>query len=253
MWAWYHATVGVKKSVGGWLREHWPVLIPAGIVAAGAAWLLAPRSKAVVAYPTTGSDTGTFRADAQGLAAALRAAGWPTVLAPVATQPALAAVLAASRPVAKLVLVGHGTSAMFLRGSLDLTPDALASMLAPTIASRATVGLAGCRAGADTGEPDWGPYAYGPGGATSFAGQLRDALVRLRVTGAVRAHSSTGGTAANPSGRIFLIEPEHVGRPGLSGIDVDAWRTGAWQDSATRADWIARFRAGLGNRWMSGI
>lgn len=224
------------------MSPKWKVFAAVGGGLALLAAAATRRSRAVVAYSATGSDVGEFARVADAIAAALRAAGWQTAVVAAYDRAALAAALQSQKPVAKLVLVGHGTSTRFMTGALDLTPPDLASMLAPTVAARVTIGLAGCRAGADTSEPDWGPSAYGPGGAASFAGRLRDALVALHTTGAVRAHSSTGGAAANPSGRLFPIEASQAGRPGL-----------AAQGSTPRQTWLELFRGGYGDRWMAGV
>jgi hypothetical protein len=202
----------------------------------------------LIVYQSSGNALGELRDTADRLHGAI--AG--SVLRPAASAQQLYAAIASQGRLGPVVLVGHGTPTSFFPG-YGVTPDGLAQALAPKLVHGTYVGLAGCRAGADPGEQDWGSTSFGPGGARGFAGLLRDALVRHgspRVT--VRAHSTTGHLTANPAARAFVATSSQVGQPGASVIDL-VWGAGSWQDARLRQTWTDQFRGKLAELWVSGV
>jgi hypothetical protein len=221
-----------------------------GAGAAGIGYLLSRGlgGTPLIIYQTVGNNLGELRDTAERLHGAISG----SVLRPAASAQQLYNAIAAQGRIGPVVLVGHGTPTTFFPG-YGVTADSLARALAPKLAHGAYVGLAGCRAGADPGEQDWGSTSFGPGGARGFAGRLRDALVRYgspRVT--VRAHSTTGHLTANPAARAFVATSSQVGRPGASVIDL-VWGAGSWQDAGLRRTWTDQFRGKLAELWVSGV
>jgi hypothetical protein len=224
-----------------------------GLGAGGLAYLLlryggrlGTASSPVVVYADTGEGAGYFRELGQRIAQLYNTRAFPYL-----RFSDLENILAGmTEPVGPLVLLGHGTTSAFY-SNLD-RPSAVdvARVIAPRLAAGGVVGLAGCRAGANPGEPDWAPESYGPGGAQGYAGQLRDALVREGARGAfqVRAHSTTGDATANPAVRVFSSAP---GTRGESAIDL-LWGDGAWALPANRSAWTTAFRGLLAEAYISG-
>jgi hypothetical protein len=221
----------------------------AGAAAAGVGYLLTRgRGTPLILYQTVGRTLGEIRDTATRLDHVLEGA----VLRGVGSaQQLYSAISSQPGKVGPVVLVGHGTPRQFMSG-YGVTPTALAAALAPKLAYGTYVGLAGCRAGADPGEQDWGTTSFGPGGARGFAGLLRDSLVRSgapRVT--VRAHSTTGHLTANPAARSFVATAAMIGQPGVSVLDL-VWGEGAWRDGRMREAWTQQFRGKLAEIWVAG-
>jgi hypothetical protein len=221
-----------------------------GAGAAGVGYLLSRGlgGTPLIIYQSVGQAPFELRSTAERLNRAIGG----SVLRPAANAQQLYNAIASQEGrLGPVVLVGHGTPSSFFAG-YGVTPDRLAQVLAPKLAYGSYVGLAGCRAGADPGEQDWGTSSFGPGGARGFAGLLRDALVRYgsqKVT--VRAHSTTGHLTANPAARAFVATSSQVGRPGSSVIDL-VWGSGSWQDAELRRVWTRQFRGKLAELWVSG-
>ncbi len=225
------------------------IALGVGAGAAGVGYLISRGGGTpLIIYQTAGNNLGDIRDTAVRLNGAIQG----SVLRGVASAQQLYSAIASQNRIGPVVLVGHGTPRTFFPG-YDVTPTGLAQALAPKLAYGTYVGLAGCRAGADPGEQDWGSTSFGPGGARGFAGLLRDALVAKgspRVT--VRAHSTTGHTTANPAARAFVATRSQVGQPGASVIDL-VWGSGSWQDAGLRRTWTDQFRGKLSELWVSGV
>jgi hypothetical protein len=149
----------------------------------------------------------------------------------------------------RLVLAGHGDPSWYFAGwgsGTSVNPEMLARWLQGRILPTTVISLAGCRAGADPGTPQ---YSSVPGGASSFAGRLRDLLLAggAPTGGEIRAHTTTGHTTENPYARVFRIAPA---ARGAAGVDVSVVR------GAPAAQWIlglAGYGPGLGAipiRWV---
>jgi hypothetical protein len=229
-------------------RRLWTALgIGAG--AAGIGYLLSRGlgGTPLIVYQTTGRGAGDLRSTAERLNRNMSG----SVLRAASSARDLYSAIASHGRLGPVVLVGHGTPRSFFAG-YGVTPEGLARALAPKLAYGTTLGLAGCRAGANPEEQDWGRSAYGPGGERSFAGLLRDALVRLgapRVT--VRAHSTTGHSTANPAARSFVATRSQVGQPGASVLDL-VWGSGAWESANLRTAWTDQFRGKAAELWVAG-
>lgn len=205
----------------------------------------------LIVYASTGSGAGEFQAVASRLAQALpgsRKTATPDGLPGLRT-----AIQAHQGRIGPLILVGHGTTRAFFSNLSPVAPTALAGLLHNKLAADAVVSLAGCRAGADTSEVDWSAASYGAGGASSFAGLLRDALV---ADGApwgteIRAHSTTGTTTLNPAVRVFRATRSQVGQPGLSALEI-LWGEGAAGNAGLRSRWTEAFRGAAAEQYMAG-
>lgn len=205
----------------------------------------------LIVYAGSGSGSGEFRTVANRLAAVL---GSPRVVSISDGAQALTAIRTHPGRIETLILVGHGTTTRFFSNlGSPVTPQALSAALSGKLAADAVVSLAGCRAAANPGEDDWSVGAFGPGGAGSFAGLLRNALISAGVPHGVevRGHSTTGTTTANPAVRFFRAQPAQAGRPGQSALEA-LWGVGAAQDAALRARWTAEFRGGWAEVYMAG-
>jgi len=114
----------------------------------------------------------------------------------------------------RLVMAAHGDPSWFFAGFGGVNAAYMARMLDGRIAPGSVVSLAGCRAGADPGEPESWVGPVGPGGERGFSGQLRDSLVLggSPTTAQIRAHTTTGHTTENPRARVFAFS--HAGQPG---------------------------------------
>jgi hypothetical protein len=147
------------------------------------------------------------------------------------------------------MMVGSGQRGVRNPGrdtSNQMSVRTFARFLAPRLVPDFVIGLNSCSAGADPGRNAWGPQSYQPGGAQSFAGALRDELVRAGAPrGEVRANAARG-THGNPAGRVFTVDPAHVGRPGMPLIHA-TWGRGA----DTRA-WARAVQGARAYRWISG-
>lgn len=231
----------------------WLTVLGAAAGAAAIAWgllrVLAPKGTPLILWQTTAAEAAEFRRVASVIAGVLPGARVVGVSSVADINRAIAAVPGKLGPV---VLVGHGTTRTFFPG-FGVTPEALARVLAPRLATGAIVGLAGCRAGGDPGSADWEAASFGPGGSRSFAALLRDALV---IAGApwgveVRAHSTTGGAAANPAARAFPVSRSQIGQPGESALDR-VLGAGAWADDAVRRRWTSAVRGDVASLWIAG-
>jgi hypothetical protein len=117
----------------------------------------------------------------------------------------------------RLVMAAHGDPSWFFAGFGGINAPWMARQLRGKIASGAVISLAGCRAGADPGEPERWIGDVGAGGARGFSGQLRDLLVSsgAPASAEVRAHTTTGHTTENPRARAFAFAS-----PGVAGNPV---------------------------------
>lgn len=223
-----------------------------GVVGYGLSRLVTAETRPFFAWQRGNTDSGEF----ERVARAMAAGHAQPIVRSVASVSELGQGLATAheqRRLGPVVLVGHGTTRSFFpQFSPSLDPATAARLIAPHIGAAQIIGLAGCRAGASSDEPDWSEATYGPGGATSFAGQLRDALAALGVPGSVevRAHTTTGGAGANPIARVFRVAAR--GQPGQSVIDIFHGRLGAWRDTALRRAWTAGFRGASAQKWIAG-
>jgi hypothetical protein len=167
-------------------------------------------------------------------------------------QDVLAATSQHSR-ISRLIIVSHGapdwminpTTGITLRG-LGLAPAGLARALRWRLVTGAVIGLAGCSAARSYSEAGvWGPEAFGPGGAQSLAGAIRDAIAAngIHLGVEVRGHTLSGGVTANPSARTC-----RVGRPGAPCASVmqEAGETD-WQR------WVNTFYGERAQRWVLGL
>lgn len=142
----------------------------------------------------------------------------------------------------RLTLAGHGDPSWYFAGwgsGQSVNPEMLARWLQGRILPGTIISLAGCRAGADPGAPE---YTSVPGGARSFAGRLRDLLIAGGAPegGQIRSHTTTGHTVENPYARVFPITRAAVGQ---AGRDVTV------ASGAPAANWIlglAGYVRGLG-------
>jgi hypothetical protein len=201
------------------------------------------RRNSLALYAGSGSAVGTFREVAE-------ASGASTVL-PVRSKQDVQNALSEHRNLSRLILAGHGTPTNFFQGVMTLSPQLLASWLAPALASGAVIGFAGCRSAADPGEADWGSTSYGPGGARSYIGVLRDSLYRLGAPRNIelRGHSTTGHAGGNPAGRSFRVQA--YGQPGNSVIDL-LYGQDAWRREDLRSAWSRAFQGNAATAWISG-
>ena len=163
-----------------------------------------------------------------------------------------------------LTIGGYGTSTTVLRpgrsgiriGSTNLpawiSVEDFANLLARRLTPDFVISFGGCRAAANPGEVNWElPTVYGPGGERSWAGKLRDALVRARAPlGEVRAHAATGSNE-NPSGRTFVVDQSHFASPGQSVMDL-AWGAGAHRNPGWCRFWGNRARGPMMESWIAG-
>jgi len=204
-------------------------------------------SRALIVYADTGSGASYFREVAGRIAALYRSRAVPYRQFSDLEE----ALVASGDPVGPLVLVGHGTTRAFFSNLDHPTAAEMGRVVGPRLVAGGVVGLAGCRAGANPGEPDWSPESYGPGGAQGYAAQLRDALVLGGARGAiqVRAHSTAGDATANPAVRVFSATP---GTRGESAIDL-LWGAGAWAERANRTAWTTAFRGKLSEAYIGGM
>jgi len=144
------------------------------------------------------------------------------------------------RRIKRLVIISHGGTDWFY--SRALSAQSLASWLAPRLALRSIVSLAGCSAGRGPDEPAvWDAAAFGPGGARSYAGALRDWLNEYGAWwGEVRAHTLAGHATGSPAGREFAFARR--GEPGVGVMPVGYdWR-----------QWVVDFSEMPAHRWMMG-
>jgi len=205
----------------------------------------------LIIYAGSGSGSSEFQTVASRLAPLL---GSPRVVSVSSGSEALSAIRTHPGRIGPLILIGHGTTRHFFSNlPSPLSPDGLSAALANKLAADGVVSLAGCRAAASPGEADWSVGSYGPGGAASFAGLLRDALTRAGAPWGVevRGHSTTGSTTANPAIRVFRTTSSQVGQPGLSAMDI-LWGDGASQNTGLRERWTAEFRGGWAELYMAG-
>lgn len=112
-----------------------------------------------------------------------------------------------------LVMAAHGDPSWYFAGFGSINPEWMARQLNGRITANTIISLAGCRAGADPGTPE---YESVPGGANSFAGRLRDLLLQQGAPagGQIRAHTTTGHTTENPFARSFQLANSNVGQAG---------------------------------------
>lgn len=190
-----------------------------------------PIGPAMVVYVDEGSGAGVFDRTAQSSANLLNTRAVPATDG----QELLDAVNRSPSGLHQVIHAGHGGPQTFLRpgtSGLRVGPDALrrwvsvgtyARALAPKLArSNVVISFAGCRSGAGPRELNWSSDSYGPGGADSLAGELRDEIVALVGDipgGEIRAKSTTGTSFGNPVGRSFPLLRPQVGRPGIPLID----------------------------------
>lgn len=218
------------------------------------------RPNALVMYTAEGAGAPEFLRNARLAEQALGVTAVPIR----SGQDILNALYRAPQRLGVVILIGHGTANAFFRPGatgLRLGNDSLPTWLstrtfAQLLARKATtapiITLAGCRAGALSSEPDWSATTAGPGGAQSLAGQLRDELVRQGMPGGeIRAHSTTGGVLANPSGRVFWIDRYSAGRSGAALQDLALGQNSSRDESLTRT-WNTRVRGELATRWALG-
>jgi hypothetical protein len=215
------------------MRYHWQILGVAGASLLGLAayWLWGrgkqipsalPMRRGLVLYNQSGTGAGVFRSTARMVQAAYGGQALPVDTGEDIRQ----ALTEVAGPLNVVVFTGHGSTQSFFRPGRSgirvgqdalpswLSVESVARLLAPKLASGAVVSLAGCRAAANPGEPDWNPANFAPGGERSFAARLRDALVRAgaRIS-AVRGKTVTGVAFGAPRGREFGPEVGSVGRP----------------------------------------
>jgi hypothetical protein len=117
----------------------------------------------------------------------------------------------------RLVMAAHGDPSWFFAGFGGINAQWMARQLRNRIRPGAIISLAGCRAGADPGEPERWVGDVGAGGARGFSGQLRDLLVGAGAptSAEIRAHTTTGHTTENPRARTFAFSS-----PGIPGNPV---------------------------------
>ncbi len=224
-----------------------------------------PR-RALVLYTAAGANIPEFERNA--FAAAQH---FGTNAVPISDgQTLLNAIRTAPRDLGLVLMIGHGSGGAFFRpghAGLRIDRDALptwlgddtfARELTTRLATNFVLSLAGCRAGAESREPDWTTDAYwtgttpGPGGARSLAGEIRDALVAAGApAGEMRAHTTTGGVLANPGARTFVVAPQYAGRPGAALIDLVLGPSTS-RDRAKVTAWNARVRGVPATRWILG-
>lgn len=196
----------------------WFFVIPGVLLLGGAAsWYWFFGGKKLVLYTT---------AFAEGAAIARNEmnSSWEK-LAFVSTDDLLAKLRRYGR-LSRVVIIAHGGPDWFFDRSL--TTARLGGALGPRLTEGAIVGLAGCSTGRSPRMPNvWDAAAFGPGGADSYAAELRDAIRAAGgpYLGEVRAHTLVGHVTANSSGREFAFA--RVGQPGEPwkpvGIDWQYW------------------------------
>jgi hypothetical protein len=143
--------------------------------------------------------------------------------------------------ISHLVLAGHGDREYFFGQwgtGLSLRPAQLATALRGRLISTSVISLAGCLAGLAEGET-FDP-ANPDGGAGSFAGQLRDALIEQGAPdgGVIKAHTTTGPAATNPHVRAFYVHRGEVWQPG---------RGARFGSTAAAETWLLSTSHGLGS------
>jgi hypothetical protein len=128
----------------------------------------------------------------------------------------------------RLVMAAHGDPSWFFAGFGGINAPWTARQLRGRIAPGAVISLAGCRAGADPGEPERWTGDVGAGGARGYSGQLRDLLVDAGAptSAEIRAHTTTGHTTENPRARVFPFSRR--GQPGnpvalAQGPEAERW------------------------------
>lgn len=215
----------------------------------------------VILYTAVGEGSAEFRSSARRLGARLGAYVYPVTSG--------AEVIEAIRRhpfISRLLWIGHGTTRAFFlpaSGGVRVGPDAwpqwvsvdtVSRTVGPRLVPGAVFGLAGCSAGANPGFSQWGAHSYMDGGESSFAGQLRDNLVRWNPWlwwAEVRAHTAPGGDTENPLSRVFTARLDQVGRRGRSLMDL-AWGDGASDEDALRDLWRDTFRGPNAETWIAG-
>lgn len=229
--------------------DKWLKVALAGLGAGALTYLLVgvrgSRATPLVLYAATGADAPTFAGVGSRVSANLRVEPVPYRQ----FSDLQSAINRVEGPVSPLVLIGHGTTTAFFSNLDRPSPVELASAIGGKLAHGAVIGLAGCRAGASPGEPDWVPQNYGPGGENSYAAQLRDELVRQGVRSfEVRAHSTTGSSVANPVVRTFRSQ---AGTKGDSALDL-LWGAGSWLSAAARSAWTAAVQGKQAEGYIAG-
>lgn len=215
----------------------------------------------VILYTSVGDGAGEFASSARRLGERLGAHVYPVqngqdVLDAIRRHPFIS----------RLLWVGHGTTSSFFRpgtAGVRVGADALPTWVSTETVSRVlgarmvpgfVLGLAGCSAASDPGYSSWGQQSFMSGGALSFAGQLRDDLVRWNPWlwwAELRGHAAAGGDTENPTARVFAARLTSLGRPGRSLLDL-AWGDGSSQSQALIDQWTATFRGANSETWIAG-
>lgn len=149
----------------------------------------------------------------------------------VRTRDELTRVLRQYPRYSRLVMAAHGDPSWFFAGFGGINAAYFARNLEGRIAPNAILSLAGCRAGANPGEPERWTGDVGDGGEDGISGLLRDALVLAGAptSAEIRAHTTTGHTTENPRARKFRFA--HAGQPGTAvplqqGEQAERWILG---------------------------
>lgn len=118
-------------------------------------------------------------------------------------------ILSVNEPIDCLAIFCHGYRRGLQTGHNSWNVKNLSKAIAANAAKDIKIVLYACDTGRDGDNQRWDDTRPGPGGEGGFADRLRDALVRLGLSGGwVDAHTIAGHTTKAPFVRRFYIDEE---------------------------------------------